>query len=62
MSDIQHLRLERFTQQFEALAADLRQTQDARDRRDILRRMKVVIDETDKVVLEEYATSGAKEG
>jgi hypothetical protein len=52
------LRFERLAKKFEALALELKESQDPKERREYLQQMKSVINDVDELILEEHPTLG----
>jgi len=47
-------RFQRLSNQFEALVRDLNESQDAEQRKEFLRRMSVILNQVDELILKEY--------
>ena len=56
MANLQRWKFERLATEFESLMRDLNDCQDAERQRELLLRMKTVIDQVDEVILREPAT------
>jgi hypothetical protein len=58
MLNRRRLKFDRLAKKFEELARELKETQDAKQRREYLQQMKSVIDDVDELILEEHPTLG----
>jgi hypothetical protein len=60
MPNTRQLRLQWLATQFEALADDLNKSNDSQQRKEFLRRMKVILNEVDELILLEHPTVDSK--
>ena len=58
MPNRRRLKFERLAKKFEALALELKETQEPKQRREYLQQMKSVINDVDELILEEHPTLG----
>jgi hypothetical protein len=58
MPNRRRLKFDRLAKKFEELARELKETQDAKQRREYLQQMKSVINDVDELILEEHPTLG----